>query len=82
MTATRRRLVVFGLAIGFSGLAVAGYAGSKLNFDGVDLGLVIGWAGIAIIALAIAGPPRYTIRSIMLAAVLLALLLGIIFRSS
>jgi hypothetical protein len=77
MSTARRAAVLLGLAIGILSLIVGGLAATKYDFETADAWWLVGWAGMSLIALAVAAPSRFTIRSVLAVMTLLAILLAL-----
>jgi hypothetical protein len=78
MDSARGKLLASGVIISICGVALLVHANSRLDFENVDRGMANGWTGLASVGLALFGPSRYTVRSIMMATAALAALLAIL----
>ena len=75
---TRPRLLICGLALSIVSLIGAGAANAKLEFETADLWFLFGWAGVGVMALALMGPARYSLRLLLIGTTLIVALLGAI----
>ena len=75
---TRNKLLLCGLALSVISLIGIGIASEKLDFEAANLWLLGGWAGVGIMALAVMGPARYSLRLLFVGTTLIVVLLGVV----